>query len=176
MEKVTYIPWRRVRFWRCLGCGECCRWFNVPLRPVEYVELLNRYGEGAFRFELGKVFLKRRIDGRCIFQTFREGLWLCSLQKLKPIACKLWPFMVLSSPKYGRGREAKYKYHEKTYYIYIDPRCRGILMGEASIHLERNILPEIIEISLGSPITQRFSTAQLTIYEEKANIKPIIYC
>lgn len=158
MEGYRVIPWGEVHSWRCDACGLCCKGFRVPLRMDEYVKIASRFGYGAVEFDLGKVYLKRGINDRCIFQRYWGGKWLCSLQAMKPLACKLYPFRVLSRPKYPGGGEAYYNYRGVELYIYLDPHCPGIRLGTPSREFVTKVLPEIVEISLGKRTRQYYST------------------
>ncbi|MEM1729276.1 MAG: YkgJ family cysteine cluster protein, partial [Candidatus Jordarchaeales archaeon] len=84
---MPFLPWRFFHSWSCLMCGECCEKFNVSLTPSEALLLVKGYGEEVVERKGGKVYLKR-VGGRCIFQDGRA----CSIQSVKPSACKLWPF------------------------------------------------------------------------------------
>ncbi|MBS7644317.1 MAG: YkgJ family cysteine cluster protein [Candidatus Bathyarchaeia archaeon] len=176
MSLLRLIPWRRVHDWLCLGCGECCKRFEIPLMGPEYARVLGRYGLTALKFELGRVCLNKRFDGRCVFQ-YRDGFrWLCGLQQEKPISCKLWPFAVFTKPRYGRSRDSAYRYLDVEYYLYVHPSCRGLTYGSPSVHLAEMVLPEVIEIWLGKRTSQSYTTCHLPSLTPKplrVNVNPL---
>lgn len=158
------IPWARVRDWNCLACGECCKWFMIPLRADELARILHTFGEWAIEFKLTKPYIRKLYSGsRCIFQYKVQDKWLCILQEMgmKPVACKIWPFIPLIKPKYGRDQEAIFEYSGERFYIYVDPRCPGITIGRPSFHLKREVLPEVIELRLGIRTQQRSTTSPI---------------
>jgi hypothetical protein len=92
---------------------------------------------------------------------------------MKPIACELWPFKILIEPKYGNPNEAyftirnqdfksknRYKSHIKGFYIYVNPRCRGVLWGKPSAIFINHVLVEFINIRLGLQRKQHYSTSK----------------
>jgi len=74
-----YLPWSRVESWSCKACGECCKWFSIPLTPHEYAKISQTCGHRAFALGLGKAYLRKRDDERCVFQFELYGRWLCGL-------------------------------------------------------------------------------------------------
>jgi|Deesub1362A_J573_1020465.scaffolds.fasta_scaffold00005_63 hypothetical protein len=138
---LKYIPWKRVRDWSCKACGACCKKFEVPLRAREFVDLTKLFGEGIVEIRLGKPYLKK-IRGICVFQQGR----LCTLHPrgIKPRACKIYPFTVRD-----KGWEsAKFTYRGGEYYVYVNPECRGVILGTPTKNLVERIIPEVIELSL----------------------------
>lgn len=155
------VPWRYVASWSCNMCGRCCRDYRVVLKPEEWVRLVERYGPSVAEVGHGKFYLRRRPDGSCIFLTKVGDKWLCGLQEAKPKACKLWPFKVLSWPKYGRPAEAYIEYADIPLYVYVDPYCQGIKWGTPTPTFVRTVLREFIELALGIRVEQEHSTAKL---------------
>jgi Fe-S-cluster containining protein len=95
--KVTeprFLPWWSVASWKCDACGECCKWFSVSVTMHEYARISHHHGHDVVTLSLGRALLRKRCDGRCIFQYCESGSWLCGLQAEKPYACKMWPFIV----------------------------------------------------------------------------------
>ena len=129
MEGNRVIPWEEVHSWFCNACGRCCQGFRVPLKMDEYVKIASRFGYNTVEFGLGKVYLQRDLNGRCVFQRYWGGKELCTLQAMKPLACKLYPFRVLRKPKYPGGNGAYYNYRGVDLYIYLDSHCPGIRLG-----------------------------------------------
>lgn len=137
-----YIPWQDIHSWECRACGKCCKYFSVPLSSYEYVQITRFYGPDVVNLGTGRTYLRKRRDKRCIFQ-FISGL--CGLQHtgMKPIACRLWPFLVSKKP--GKDPEkAVFTYREKDFYLYLHSFCTGITLGEPSEYFI-SILSEAIE-------------------------------
>ncbi|RLI06498.1 YkgJ family cysteine cluster protein [Candidatus Bathyarchaeota archaeon] len=158
---VRPVPWRHVASWSCKLCGRCCREYRVVLKPEEWLRLVEAYGPSVAEVGHGKFYLRRRADGSCIFLVRAGGKWLCGLQDMKPKACKLWPFKVLSWPKYGRAAEARITYMGFPLYVYVDPFCPGIRWGEPTPHFVSSVLREAIEIALGVRVEQHHTTSKL---------------
>ena len=155
------VPWRYVHSWNCIACGLCCKSFDVVLSFPEWVNLIKIYGVEVTKPGIDKIYLKRRSDGSCVFLQNFFGRWICGLQHMKPLACKLWPFKILSRPKYGRAEEALYKYKGHKLFIYVDPFCVGIKWGKPTFEFVSKTLNEFIELALGLRTKQVYSTANL---------------
>ena len=155
------VPWRRVASWSCNLCGKCCREYRVVLKPEEWLKLVDIYGPEVAEVGHGKFYLRRRPDGSCIFLKKVGGKWLCGLQDMKPKACKLWPFKVLSWPKYGRAAEAYVNYMGCPLYVYVDPFCPGLKWGSPTPAFVSTVLKETIEIALGIRTEQEHTTSKL---------------
>jgi hypothetical protein len=78
---------------------------------------------------------------------------------MKPLACKLWPFKISDTPRYGEAREAAFDYQGRRLYVYVDPFCPEILYGKPSAAMMHRVIPEFIEIALGLREKQFYSTA-----------------
>ncbi len=78
---------------------------------------------------LDKLYIKRTDDGSCTFLCNVGNIYYCGLQNMKPSACKLWPFKVLSEPKYGQARQAVFDYGGTKLFIYADSMCSGLRYG-----------------------------------------------
>jgi len=155
------IPWRYVGSWNCVACGVCCKGYQVVLGFNEWVNLIRKYGVGVTRPGVSKFYLGKRDDGTCVFLTRLYDTWLCGLQDMKPKACKLWPFKVLSRPKFGRPNEAHYKYGDREFFVYVDPACIGIRWGKPTQEFTYRTLPEFVEIALGLREKQYHSTSKI---------------
>ena len=151
------VPWKDVATWGCHGCGECCRPYTVPLSMWEWTRITQAYGGSVTEIRADGLFLKKR-QGRCVFQYRRSGKWLCSIQNMKPVACKLWPFRILKRPKYGKATEAALELGDGKMFAYVDPLCKGLKFGNPSEEFLTKILPEFVGISLGSYSDQHYST------------------
>jgi len=155
--KKMYIPWRRIQSWRCLACGMCCGVYRVRLRKQEW-ELIGKLWPEAITERNRGAYL-RKIGGRCVFQKGR----LCSLQPLglKPLACKLWPFVVFTAPVSEwetEGWESLFILGEREYFIYVDTACKGINQGDPK-ELEK-VIAESVEIHNNPRVRQCLTTSQ----------------
>jgi len=153
------VPWSYVSSWRCIGCGVCCKGFDVVLRFNEWLSLVRTYGVGVTTTSINKFYLGKKPDGSCSFLASSGGIWFCGLQNMKPLACKLWPFKVTDKPKYGNPNEALFDFRGRKVYVYIDPTCPEIRWGKPTIQMVHGIIPEFIEIALGLREKQYFSTS-----------------
>ncbi len=152
-----YVPWRRVKSWRCTACGECCGRYSVPLSAAEYTRMVSRYGEGVVRLHLGRPYL-RRIAGRCVFLSGR----LCSLQQtgLKPFACRIFPFLVRDEERKNR-KEAEFWYKDECYYVYLSTGCAEVKPGKPQRWFVEQVIPEAIELHLNRRTPLRRLTSGL---------------
>ena len=161
MGRPGLIPWTEVRSWSCVACGKCCRGYRVPLKLDEYAKVVQIYGTEVLEFGLGKVYLKNNRGDRCVFQRPTVfGRWICSLQAMKPLACKLFPFRIQSKPVYKRGDTSAYRVKGNTFYVYMDPECDGVNIGRPTPRFRDQVLPEIIQIGLGQRVKQKFTTSK----------------
>ena len=95
----TEQPWYRdgLRF-ECTQCGKCCTgepgfvWVND-----EEIDKLAKF-RGDVRHEFtamytkkarGKVTLREKADGACVFYDDRRG---CTVYSVRPRQCRTWPF------------------------------------------------------------------------------------
>lgn len=154
------VPWRYVESWNCIACGACCRGYEVFLSFPEWLNIVRSYGVGVTQPSISKFHLTRRSDGSCIFLCKYFDQWLCGLQHMKPTACKLWPFKILSRPKFGRANEALYDYRERNLYVYVDPACIGVRWGSPAQGFMHKTMTEIVDIALGLQEKQYYSTSK----------------
>ena len=155
--RMKVIPWSEVETWRCCGYGECCKPYTVPLSTWEWTRITQTYGISVTEISVDGLFLKKK-QGRCIFQYMQGGKWLCAIQHLKPLACRLWPFKIFRRPKYGRAEKAALESGGRRMFVYVDPLCPTLKLGEPSEEFLKNILPEFINISLSTYEEQYYST------------------
>ncbi|KYH42610.1 MAG: Fe-S-cluster oxidoreductase [Candidatus Bathyarchaeota archaeon B63] len=155
------LPWSYVRSWRCTGCGICCVHYQVVLKFDEWLRIVHKFGVAVTGSGLNKLYLGKKPDGSCIFLTKAAGMHLCGLQDMKPTACKLWPFKIMRKPRYGRSREAIFNYRGERFYVYIDPSCPEIIWGRPTRLITEKVIPEFIEIALGTREKQVYSTGAL---------------
>jgi len=155
------IPWRSVESWSCIACGLCCNGFDVVLDFLEWINIVKDYGVDYTQPGISRLYLKRKSDGTCVFLHRYYGNWLCSLQHMKPMACKLWPFKISDKPKYGRPKEALYDLNNMKLYVYVDPSCIGLRWGYPSPEFTNTILPEFVTLAQGQHRKQFYSTSRL---------------
>lgn len=164
------LPWRRIRSWACVACGECCRRYRVPLRTREFAEIFQKFGLSAVELDsLGTPQLKR-VMGNCFFLDKNNGL--CRLQQIgmKPLACKIWPFEVHKKPKSWRGvREALFGLNGEEFYVYVNPACFGINRGNPD-ELPA-VIREAIAIKYNPSLGQRYTTSR---YPQLNVLAPIL--
>ncbi|MDH5816549.1 MAG: YkgJ family cysteine cluster protein [Candidatus Nezhaarchaeota archaeon] len=171
---MNLVPWRKVENWFCIACGECCREFKVPLKVYEAVRLANIFGYKFLELGLGGYVLRKRADGRCVFQFHSNGKWICGIQRIKPLACKLWPFLISERPRDDSKEEAEYEFRGYTFYVYVNSFCKGIVYGRPSYVFANKVVPEFIELSLGLREEQTFSTSLLLTHKvESRSIRPL---
>jgi len=161
--KTKPIPWSRIRDWNCIACGECCKHFWVPISQDEWRTIVEFCGLGFTTVIDGKPHLRSTVSGRCIFQAWIQGRWLCTLQGVKPLVCKLWPFRITSHPKHGDPDSALFVFRRRQIFVYCDPRCSGVSLGRPSLNLVNRVIPEFVAMALGEKPRQRFSTAQTNL-------------
>ncbi len=115
-----YVPWRRVASWHCTACGECCRKFKPKLTFYEYLKLR---GTGFVEERVGRYYLKK-VNGSCPFQRGN----LCTLQgEMKPLSCKVFPFLVRKRPAKDAGL-ALYELDD-VYYVYVSTDCPNVVLS-----------------------------------------------
>jgi hypothetical protein len=156
------IPWKYVESWNCIACGICCKEYQVVLGFNEWVNLIRTYGVGVTQPGITSFYLEKKSDGTCVFLHNFFDKQLCLLQGMKPKACKIWPFKILATPKFGKSNEAVYKYRDRNFFVYVDPACIGTRWGKPTQEFMHRILPELIEIALGLREKQYYSTSRIT--------------
>ena len=129
---VRVTPSTKIRF-KCTGCGDCCRHVKetVPVDSqdafylTKYLrdlgmdiycvdQFLEQYAEPALLDECGFfVYFLKSVgkDNACVFLKDNR----CSVQEVKPLACKLYPFMVDPNEsgnfRYLYSRERTHHFH-----------------------------------------------------------------
>lgn len=154
------VPWRAVQHWQCLNCGDCCRRYTVQLTVREWITLSKTYGYSVVRQDLGGFYLGKMGDGSCPFLWRSPFGAACGIQHAKPMACMIWPFKILTSPKYGNPTAARYSYRNEEFYVYAVPNCAGITWGRPTAAFTSTVIPEFIDIRLGFRGRQAYSTSR----------------
>ncbi len=164
MPLIKFVPWRQISSWRCIGCGECCKDYSVVLNFYEWLTIAQTFGAQNVVKGANRLFIRRMSDGCCAFLCNVGGTPLCGLQNMKPAACKLWPFKILTEPRYGDANQALFEYAGRTLYVYADSNCSGLKYGNPSWDFSALTLREFADIALGTCRTQRNSTRNSTGY------------
>lgn len=170
---MRIVPWKRIANWRCINCGLCCRDYSVVLNLLEWLYILKKFGVEYTSSSINRFHLAKRVNGSCVFLQETPNKSFCSMQYMKPLACKLWPFKILNKPKYGLQDQAKYTYYSnKKLYVYVDSACSGLHLGTPTQELKYSIIPEFIEIATGQHRRQIKSTAFLKPTIPFLNLNP----
>ena len=156
---MQYVPWQYVADWRCISCGDCCRLYSVVIDFEEWFRIIKNYGVEYTASGMSKLFINRRSDGSCTFLNNGSNVGLCRLQHMKPKACQIWPFKVLSRPQFGYPSEALYFYRGKPLFVYADPMCKGLRLGKPTFEFANYTLEEFVEIAAGIRRNQFRTTA-----------------
>ncbi len=164
MPALQFVPWRKIASWRCRGCGDCCKKYSVVLNFPEWYRIAQTFGGQATVAGMDRFFLKRVDDGSCAFLCSFAGSYLCGLQNMKPDACRLWPFKVLSEPKYGESNQAALDFMGKRLYVYADSNCSGLRFGNPTWEFSSLTLKEFAAIAMGVCPNQQNSTRSLDGY------------
>jgi Fe-S-cluster containining protein len=162
---MQFTPWQYIFDWKCDTCGQCCKAYSVVLNFPEWLSIVKNYGVDKTASGLSKLFIKRRSDGSCIFLQNLSSVHLCGLQYMKPQACKLWPFKILSKPEFGYANEALYQYGGSKLFIYVDSACSGVRYGRPSWEFANQTLMEFIEIALELRREQFKTTAKVNLFQ-----------
>jgi Fe-S-cluster containining protein len=162
---MLFVPWQYIADWRCNSCGKCCKAYSVVVSFYEWLKIVKNYGVETTASGLDKLFIKRRSDGLCVFLYNLSGTYLCGLQQMKPKACKIWPFKIVSEPEFGYANEAAYGYGKDGLFVYADSACSGLKYGEPTREFMGNTLKEFIEIALGFRIEQYKTTAKINFLQ-----------
>lgn len=158
---MRFVPWQNIADWRCIACGVCCKLYSVVLNFPEWLGIVKTFGVEKTVTGLNRLYIKRAGDGSCTFLCNLGNTYYCGLQNMKPIACKLWPFKVMSEPKYGQAREAAYDYRGMKLFVYADTMCSGLRYGNPTWEFRHLTLSEFIELALGTRQTQAQTTSNM---------------
>ena len=161
MSIMRFVPWQNIADWKCIACGYCCKLYSVVLGFPEWLSIVKTFGVEKTVAGLDKLYIKRADDGSCAFLCRFANTYYCGLQNMKPDACKLWPFKVLSEPKYGQAREAAFNYGGRQLFIYADTMCSGLRYGSPKWEFNYQTLREFAELALGTRQTQSKTTCKL---------------
>ncbi len=158
---MRFVPWQCIADWKCIACGYCCKLYSVVLNFPEWLRIVKMFGVEKTVAGLDKLYIKRTDDGSCTFLCNVGNIYYCGLQNMKPSACKLWPFKVLSEPKYGQARQAVFDYSGTKLFIYADSMCSGLRYGNPTWEFNYLTLREFAELALGTRQKQYKTTSNL---------------
>ena len=79
---------------------------------------------------------------------------------MKPTACRLFPFRIHHEPVYSHGDNSAYEFRGKTWHVYLDPDCQGIVPGRPTERFANQVLPEILSMGMGMAQKQRYTTSK----------------
>jgi Fe-S-cluster containining protein len=160
---MQFVPWQNVADWHCKSCGYCCKLYSVVIGFSEWLSIVKSYGAQTTVAGLDKLYIKRCSDGACSFLCNTSDNYYCGLQKMKPEACKIWPFKVLSEPKYGEPKEAAFDYLGTRLYVYADTMCCGLRYGAPTWDFRYTTVKEFAELALGIRQIQCKSTRSVSL-------------
>jgi uncharacterized protein len=155
---MEFVPWQQIADWRCKACGYCCKLYSVALSFPEWLNLTKRFGVETTVTSYDRFLIKRVSDGSCAFLCNDTNRYYCGLQNTKPEACKIWPFKILTEPKYGNEKQAAYDYFDMRLFVYGDAMCSGIRLGTPTWDFQHTTVREFTEISLGIRDAQHKTT------------------
>jgi hypothetical protein len=115
----------------------------------EWLRLTKTFGSETTVAGLDRFYIKRASDGTCAFLCNNSRNYFCGLQGIKPEACKIWPFKVLTEPKYGEEKQAAFNYMGNNLYVYADTMCSGLRYGTPTWEFRYTTLKEFTELALG---------------------------
>ena len=147
--EMQFVPWQNIADWHCKACSYCCKLYGVVINFQEWLNIAKTFGVETTIAGLERFYIKRTDDGSCAFLYRHANNCYCGLQKMKPQACKIWPFKVISEPKYGQPNQAAYDYGGLRLYVYADTMCSGLRYGEPTWEFKHTKVKEFTELALG---------------------------
>jgi Fe-S-cluster containining protein len=167
---MQFVPWRYIADWKCTACGDCCKLYSVVINFHEWLKIVKNYGIEQTVSGLDKLFIKRRGDGSCAFLSSFSNTYACGIQYMKPRACQLWPFKILTQPRFGFANEATYYYGENSVFVYADSMCSGLRLGTPMWEFANSTLKEFVEIAMGLRNMQCKTTARVGLPKPRMNL------
>jgi len=162
VSRIPFVPWQCIADWKCTTCGYCCKLYSVVLNFPEWLHIVKTCGVEKTVAGLDRLYIKRADDGSCAFLCRFANTYFCGLQHMKPRACKLWPFKVLTEPKYGQASQALFDYGGKRLFIYADSMCSGLRYGTPTWEFNFVTLREFVELAVGTREVQCKTTSNLS--------------
>jgi Fe-S-cluster containining protein len=150
---------------RCLYCLDCCRGRHVYL-TLNDIERIAKTGKDpqdfvTFSVEGNKIHFVlnvREWDLGCVFHDPETGK--CTIHEVRPIICRIYPFMVSRKPLGVEGEKA-FEYRGEKLWLYYDESCPGINAEEP----ETTITPEEIA-ELGLEFEREFEKTDMEGFAE----------
>jgi len=141
----------------------CCKRYIVKLNDFEIKPVAGLFPDGVMEKD-GTIYL-RRHEGTCVFQMDK----LCGLQPLglKPLACKVWPFCISTTPLPSvedKGYKALFFWHGQERFVYVNTFCKGLNKGNTPNI--RGIVKEVITVYFNPEIKQYHSTSRHSLNED----------
>jgi len=164
---MQFVPWQNIADWQCRACGYCCKLYSVVLAFPEWLRITKSFGMETTVGGLDRFYIKRASDGSCAFLCNDVNNYYCALQNMKPEACKIWPFRVLSDPKYGQSSQAAYDYGGLRLYVYADTTCGGLRYGTPTWDFRFTKLREFTELALGVRQVQYKTTRSIDFRQQQ---------
>ena len=164
---MQFVPWQNIADWHCKACGYCCKLYSVVLGFPEWLRITKTFGNETTIAGLDRFYIKRTHDGSCAFLCSNANDYHCGLQNEKPQACKIWPFKVLSEPKYGEPNQAAYDYRGVHLYVYADTMCSGLRYGVPTWDFHFKTVKEFTEIALGLRQVQYNTTRPVALRQQQ---------
>jgi Fe-S-cluster containining protein len=162
---MQFVPWQNVADWNCKACGYCCKLYSVVLGFPEWIRLTKTFGSETTVADLDHFYIKRASDGTCAFLCNNSRNYFCGLQGMKPEACKIWPFKILTSPKYGEEKQAAFNYLGNNLYVYADTMCNGLRYGTPTWEFRYTTIKEFAELALGLRQVQYKTTRSVDVVQ-----------
>ena len=143
---MTWLNWTQIKDWQCYACGRCCYHFIVNISDLEAYLIAEKFGWRTLKWKRGKGFEIRKRYNRCVFLIEEENKNYCLLQfyKIKPFACKIYPFFVSLAKKNERDKAFKYK--EVYFKVLVNNFCKYVIEGKPSENLMVNLIPSAISM------------------------------
>jgi Fe-S-cluster containining protein len=163
MPEMQFVPWQHIADWKCTACGYCCKLYSVVLNLPEWLQIIRTFGVEKTVAGLDRLYIKRADDGSCTFLCHFANAYFCGLQHMKPGACKLWPFKVLTEPRYGQANGALFNYDGRRLFIYADSMCPGLRYGTPTWEFNFSTLKEFVELALGKRQEQCKTTSKIAL-------------
>jgi Fe-S-cluster containining protein len=162
---MQFVPWQTVADWNCKACGYCCKLYSVVLGFPEWIRLTKTFGSETTVAGLDRFYIKRASDGTCAFLCDNSQNYFCGLQGMKPEACKIWPFKILTEPKYGEEKQAAFNYMGNNLYVYADTMCSGLRFGTPTWEFRYTTIKEFAELALGLRQVQYKTTRSVDVVQ-----------
>ncbi|NHW00053.1 MAG: YkgJ family cysteine cluster protein [Thaumarchaeota archaeon] len=154
----SLVPWRLVENWKCVLCGKCCINHRVPLLFKEYARIEPKYGPRSVEPGEKEFYLRILPNGNCFFLRKKGKLFVCRIHNEKPYACRIFPFRISRTAKYGYDELSFFKYGGEAFHVYLEKNCRGIVLGEPSLEFTGRTIPRFLQLYLETVADRKVPT------------------